>query len=42
MPWQRVINAQGRISPRGFSGAEELQRKLLVDNPMRLYWPEEV
>lgn len=21
---------------------EELQRKLLVDNPMRLYWPEEV
>jgi 2-pyrone-4,6-dicarboxylate lactonase len=19
----------------------ELQRKLLVDNPMRLYWPEE-
>ena len=20
----------------------ELQRKLLVDNPMRLYWPEEV
>jgi 2-pyrone-4,6-dicarboxylate lactonase len=22
--------------------SEELQRKLLVDNPMRLYWPEEV
>jgi len=21
--------------------AEELQHKLLVDNPMRLYWPEE-
>ena len=21
---------------------EELQRKLLVDNPMRLYWPEDV
>ena len=20
---------------------EDLQRKLLVDNPMRLYWPEE-
>lgn len=26
-----------RIAP-----TEELQRKLLVDNPMRLYWPEEV
>ncbi|MFK7734009.1 MAG: amidohydrolase family protein [Pseudomonadales bacterium] len=23
------------------AGSEELQRKLLVDNPMRLYWPEE-
>jgi 2-pyrone-4,6-dicarboxylate lactonase len=23
------------------ANAEELQRKLLVDNPMRLYWPEE-
>jgi 2-pyrone-4,6-dicarboxylate lactonase len=21
--------------------SEELQRKLLVDNPMQLYWPEE-
>ena len=21
-------------------GLDELQRKLLVDNPMRLYWPE--
>ena len=21
--------------------SDELQRKLLVDNPMRLYWPEE-
>jgi 2-pyrone-4,6-dicarboxylate lactonase len=20
----------------------ELQRKLLIDNPMRLYWPEEI
>ena len=26
-----------RIAP-----TEELQRKLLIDNPMRLYWPEEV
>jgi 2-pyrone-4,6-dicarboxylate lactonase len=24
-----------------FATTPELQRKLLVDNPMRLYWPEE-
>ena len=24
------------------AATEELQRKLLIDNPMRLYWPEEV
>jgi 2-pyrone-4,6-dicarboxylate lactonase len=24
------------------AGTAELQRKLLVDNPMRLYWPEEI
>ena len=28
------------VIPR-FAVSEELQRKLLVDNPMRLYWPEE-
>ena len=26
----------------GIAVTEELQRKLLVDNPMRLYWPEEI
>jgi len=26
-----------RIAPTA-----ELQRKLLIDNPMRLYWPEEL
>jgi methylated-DNA-protein-cysteine methyltransferase-like protein len=35
VPWQRVINAQGRISPRHFSGAEELQRKLLAREGVR-------
>ena len=29
VPWQRVINAQGRISPRAEPGAEDLQRALL-------------
>jgi len=30
MPWQRVVNAQGRVSPRaGGSGTEALQRAML-------------
>jgi len=30
VPWQRVVNAQGRVSPRaGGSGGEELQRAVL-------------
>ena len=31
VPWQRVINARGEVSPRSFGGAEELQRELLED-----------
>ena len=31
VPWQRVINAQGRVSPRALPGAEEVQEDLLVD-----------
>jgi len=31
IPWQRVINAQGAISPRGKPGAVELQRILLEE-----------
>ena len=31
-----LVDLLPRIAP-----AEDLQRKLLVDNPMRLYWPEE-
>lgn len=27
--WQRVINAGGRVSPRGWAGDEGLQRRLL-------------
>ena len=29
VPWQRVINAQGRISLRAFAGSEAVQRKRL-------------
>ena len=31
IPWQRVINAQGAISPRGKPGAAEMQRILLEE-----------
>ena len=31
VPWQRVINARGEISPRARPGAGELQRALLED-----------
>ena len=31
VPWQRVINARGEVSPRSFSGAEREQRLLLED-----------
>ena len=29
IPWQRVINAQGRVSPRANPIAEEIQRQIL-------------
>jgi methylated-DNA-protein-cysteine methyltransferase-like protein len=29
VPWQRVINAQGKISPRGFGDSERIQRERL-------------
>ena len=35
VPWQRVLNAQGRISPRGFAGAEQVQRRLLQREGVR-------
>ena len=31
VPWHRVINAQGKISPRGDGGGEVLQRARLED-----------
>ncbi len=31
VPWQRVVNAKGEISPRAFGGADELQRALLEE-----------
>jgi len=30
LPWQRVINAQGRISPRAKSSSTDFQRTLLA------------
>jgi methylated-DNA-protein-cysteine methyltransferase-like protein len=35
VPWQRVVNARGEISPRGEPGAEALQRKLLEREGVR-------
>ncbi len=31
-----IVDMIPRIAP-----TEELQRKMLITNPMRLYWPEE-
>jgi methylated-DNA-protein-cysteine methyltransferase-like protein len=31
VPWQRVINSQGRISPHGFGFGGQVQRNLLAD-----------
>ena len=31
IPWHRVINAQGKISPRGDGGGEQLQRARLEE-----------
>ena len=31
IPWQRVINAQGRVSPHGAGFGSAMQRKLLED-----------
>jgi methylated-DNA-protein-cysteine methyltransferase-like protein len=31
VPWQRVINAQGRVSPRSAPGFDLMQRRLLED-----------
>lgn len=35
VPWQRVVNAQGRISQRRFPGADQVQRKLLEREGVR-------
>jgi methylated-DNA-protein-cysteine methyltransferase-like protein len=35
VPWQRVINAQGKISPRADGGGSEMQRALLEDEGVR-------
>ncbi|SMC29706.1 methylated-DNA-protein-cysteine methyltransferase related protein [Andreprevotia lacus DSM 23236] len=29
VPWHRVVNAKGQISPRGLDGSDDLQRVLL-------------
>src|SRR3954447_23796080 len=35
VPWQRVINAQGKISFRADSGGNALQRRLLEEEGLR-------
>ncbi|MBX3010835.1 MAG: MGMT family protein [Caldilineaceae bacterium] len=35
VPWQRVINAQGKISPRANSLSTERQRQVLLDEGIR-------
>jgi methylated-DNA-protein-cysteine methyltransferase-like protein len=30
-PWWRVVNGEGRVSPRGFDGSDERQRLLLEE-----------
>ena len=35
MPWQRVVNARGGISPRGDPMATDRQRKLLMEEGVR-------
>lgn len=35
VPWHRVVNAQGRVSPRATPGADALQRALLEREGVR-------
>ena len=35
VPWQRVVNAQGRVSPRATPGYDSLQRALLEREGVR-------
>lgn len=35
VPWHRVVNAQGRVSPRATRGADSLQRVLLEREGVR-------
>ena len=35
VPWQRVVNARGEVSPRAAPGAELLQRRLLEREGVR-------
>jgi methylated-DNA-protein-cysteine methyltransferase-like protein len=35
IPWQRVINAKGQISPRAHSIFDEIQRKILESEGIR-------
>ena len=31
VPWWRVVNGEGRVSPRGLDGSDDLQRVLLQE-----------
>jgi methylated-DNA-protein-cysteine methyltransferase-like protein len=36
VPWHRVVNAKGGVSPRAVPGAELVQRRLLLQEGVRL------
>jgi methylated-DNA-protein-cysteine methyltransferase-like protein len=42
VPWQRVINSQGRISQRGLGGPEQVQKRLLEREGVRFDGRERV
>ena len=35
VPWQRVLNSQGRVSVRAFAGVEQIQKRLLEREGVR-------
>ena len=35
VPWQRVINAQGKVSPHGYGFGTHIQRELLEEEGVR-------
>jgi methylated-DNA-protein-cysteine methyltransferase related protein len=42
VPWQRVVNYKGKISPHGFGYGSALQRQLLVEEGVQFNAKEEI